>query len=116
VPDVANGQVERRDFLAEVRGWLGIRHDDRPLVPPEVHALAQAHNELVCANAYFDCVSDPELVDHAVYMLGAAQKKYSYLLSRARQNNVKISRLDCLFADDETRYTPSAHNQETERV
>jgi len=103
---VANGEVERPNLLAEIRGWLGIQRDKKPLVPPEVHALEQARSELVCAAAYFDCVSEPELVDHAVYVLGAAQKKYSYLLSKAKENNIRISRLDCLFEEDGKRGAP----------
>ncbi|MDP2859850.1 MAG: DUF2508 family protein [Bacillota bacterium] len=97
---MASGQLERLNLLAEIRGWLGIPRDKKPLVPPEVHALEQAHTELVCAVAYFDCVTEPELVDHAVYMLGAAQKKYSYLLSKAKENNIRVSGLDCLFRED----------------
>ncbi len=91
--------IQGSNLLADIRERLGIHRDRKPLVPPEVYALDQAHNELLCAMAYFDCVSEPELVDHAVYMLGAAQKKYSYMLSKAKENNIRISGLDCLFKD-----------------
>jgi len=37
------------------------------------------------ARAYFNSVTDPELVDHAIYALGAAEKRYVYLLKKARE-------------------------------
>lgn len=45
----------------------------------------QAKRELEAVQAYFQSVSDPDLVDHACYLLEAAQKRYSYALRLARQ-------------------------------
>lgn len=56
---------------------------------PSLDALVwQAQRELEAARAYFESVSDPELVDHACYLLEAAQKRYSYLLRLARQGRL----------------------------
>jgi len=104
---VVGGQIEQPNLLAAIMERLGMQRKRKPLVPPEVHALEQARNELVCAVAYFDCVSEPELVDHAVYMLGASQKKYSYMIARAKENNIRISGLDCLFKEEIARSTAS---------
>ena len=38
------------------------------------------------ATAYFESVSDPELVDYAVYGMEAAKKRYIYLLRNAGHN------------------------------
>lgn len=38
------------------------------------------------AAAYFESVSDPELVDYAVYDMEAAKKRYIYLLRNADRN------------------------------
>ncbi|HWR22609.1 MAG TPA: DUF2508 family protein [Feifaniaceae bacterium] len=38
------------------------------------------------AAAYFESVSDPELVDYAVYDMEAAKKRYIYLLRNAGRN------------------------------
>ncbi len=38
------------------------------------------------ATAYFESVSDPELVDYAVYDMEAAKKRYIYLLRNADRN------------------------------
>lgn len=47
-------------------------------------AVEEARLEWKNAHSYFQNVSDPELVDHAVHLLAAAEKKYSYLLHRMR--------------------------------
>jgi ABC-type nitrate/sulfonate/bicarbonate transport system substrate-binding protein len=39
------------------------------------------------ARAYFNTVTEPELVDHAIYTLGAAEKRYVYLLKKAREEH-----------------------------
>ncbi|RQD73253.1 MAG: DUF2508 family protein [Candidatus Syntrophonatronum acetioxidans] len=47
--------------------------------------IEQARLEWKRAEEFFNWVEDPELVDHAVYALGAAEKKYTYLLKKARK-------------------------------
>jgi len=44
----------------------------------------RAHREWVSAQQYFQSVSEPELVDHAIYLLEAAERKYMYLLNQMR--------------------------------
>ncbi len=39
---------------------------------------------------YFENVSDPDLVDHAIHSMDAAQKRYMYLLRQARESHVKV--------------------------
>ncbi len=51
----------------------------------EIHGAWQ---EWVRAINYFQVVKDPLLVDHAVFMLGAAEAKYTYLLRRAKAQAV----------------------------
>jgi len=52
---------------------------------PDLRDLVnQARKEWVSARSYFENVSDPELVDHAIHLVTAAEKKYMYLLRRAR--------------------------------
>lgn len=45
-----------------------------------------AHREWQAAQQYFQMVSEPELVDHAIYTLEAAQRKYVYLFRRLRDH------------------------------
>jgi hypothetical protein len=53
-----------------------------------VTLVDKAHREWMQAKAYFEEVDDPDLVDHAIYAMEAAEKKYIYLLKLARKENV----------------------------
>jgi len=48
--------------------------------PKLENKIEEARVEWKKARKYFDIVSDPDLVDHAIYLLGAAERKYEYLL------------------------------------
>ena len=51
-------------------------------------AIEEARRDWQHAMAYFQGVSEPELVDHAVLVLEAARRKYMYLVKQARQEEV----------------------------
>jgi hypothetical protein len=52
-------------------------------------AIEKARRELKAAQTFFDSVSDPDMVDHAVYTMQAAERKYAYLLKYARQKGYR---------------------------
>jgi len=54
-----------------------------------LRAINQAHAEWVNAQNYFNSVSEPELVDYAIYNLEAARKKYMYMLKQARLRGIE---------------------------
>lgn len=68
--------------LLERRGAGGRAYAPRPDLHGQVEA---ALVELHAAQDYFQCVSDPELVDHAIFQLEAAQRKYMYLLKQSQR-------------------------------
>lgn len=47
--------------------------------------VERAHKEWVQAKCFFDEVNDPELIDHAIYAMEAAERKYIYLLKLAQK-------------------------------
>jgi len=51
--------------------------------------IREAHREWMDALAYFDRVAEPDLVDYAIYRLGAAENRYRCLLRRARSQGQK---------------------------
>lgn len=55
--------------------------------------LEQARHEWLSAQNYYNNVSDADLVDYAAYLIQAAEKKYTYLLKRARHEGLKSSQL-----------------------
>ena len=57
-------------------------------LPSLVESIEQARGEWLSSRAYFEAVSDPDLVDHAIYMMEAAEKRYIYLLKKAREANI----------------------------
>lgn len=57
----------------------------RRAIPEWVDEVEEARRELLAARAYFENVTEPALVDHAIAVLDAAEKKYVYLLRRARR-------------------------------
>lgn len=48
-------------------------------------AIEKARQEWLSARSYFDNVTDPDLIDHAIYCVEAAERKYMYLLKQAKK-------------------------------
>lgn len=57
---------------------------------PEI--IEQARREWQDAQAYYNTVTDTDLIDHAVYRIQAAEKRYVYLMKKARQEGIVYSR------------------------
>lgn len=53
--------------------------------------LSQAKTEWEAARILFDTVTDPDMVDAAIHMVAAAEKKYSYLLRLAKSEGVQVA-------------------------
>lgn len=51
--------------------------------------IDEAYQEWVDAQNYFDNVTEPGLVDHASYLLRAAESKYMYLLNEAKKSSIR---------------------------
>jgi hypothetical protein len=59
--------------------------------------VAEAKRDWQSAMDYFNHVTDPDLVDHAIHAMEAAERKYTYLLKKARQEGYRLPvRLDAL--------------------
>lgn len=68
----------------------------RPPTPEQISlaaAVERARQEWLTARAYFDTVTDPRLVDYAIYSIGAAEKRYMFLLDEARRQGVRVDPL-----------------------
>lgn|GEM_PF-2359421 len=71
------------------QGWLGRQtlavrraREEETILRQQMEA---ARREWDAAEHYFQAVVDPELVDHAIYTVEAAKRKYLYLYRRLRQ-------------------------------
>lgn len=83
------------------RIWGLFRLDDPQAgtikAPDMIESLEKARRDWHYAKTYFNCVSDPDLIDHAIFYMSATEKKYVYLLKKAREKGINI---DCFsFAD-----------------
>lgn len=88
-----NGHIWRKAFC---KIWGLFRLDD-PLLgevtaPDIMENLEIARREWQYAEAYFNSVQDPDLIDHAIFYMGATEKKYTYLLKKAKEKGVNIER------------------------
>lgn len=54
-------------------------------------AINRAHEEWKSAEQFFHTVSDPDLIDHAIYRLEAAKSHYMYLLKLAKREGIKAN-------------------------
>ncbi|WP_243832488.1 DUF2508 family protein [Orenia marismortui] len=50
------------------------------------YQIEEAREEWQEARKYFNSVSDPDLIDHAIYLLEAAESRYSYLVKRKKEH------------------------------
>lgn len=51
-------------------------------------AVAQAKQEWLSVFSYFNNATDPELIDHAILLLEAAERKYMFLLNEAKDKGL----------------------------
>jgi hypothetical protein len=59
---------------------------EEPLVRALKEQVEVAKRELQAAEQYFQAVSEPELIDHAIFAVEAARRKYHYLFRRLRES------------------------------
>ena len=86
---------KRQDWRLIMRKIWGVfRLDDSRLgslkVPDMLENLEGARREWQHAKAYFNSVLDPDLIDHAIFYMGATEKKYIYLLKQAKENGINV--------------------------
>jgi hypothetical protein len=56
-----------------------------------IKAIEEAREELYRARQYFEMVTDPQLVDYAIYMEQAAKSRFTYLINQAKEDGIKLN-------------------------
>ena len=82
--------------LQESFRWNNNRIGSEPM-PSLVDLLEQAQAEWRFAKLYFNSVTEPDLIDHAIFYMDATEKKYVYLLKKARSAGISVE--GCSFAE-----------------
>ncbi|EOD00575.1 DUF2508 family protein [Caldisalinibacter kiritimatiensis] len=77
-----------KEFIVNIRNKIINQEKDTDLL----NKLKEAHTEWVNAELYFKSVTDPDLIDYAVFNIEAARKKYIYLLKQARKEGLEINK------------------------
>lgn len=73
--------------------WLFVNPDESfvereaPDKDAIIVAVDEAKQNWLTAKAFFNCITDPDLIDYAVYALEAAERKYMYLLKQLKTNS-----------------------------
>ncbi|MFZ5967193.1 MAG: YaaL family protein [Bacillota bacterium] len=75
------------NFYARIVNGEDFRSEEDKMVD----TIRSAHEEWRNAEAYFESVTDPDLVDYAIYRVEAARTRYTYLMKLAREMNVKVN-------------------------
>lgn len=76
-------------FFGGLKSKMKPNADKEHQYEEKMKVLKNAHKEWRQAELYFQNVTDPELIDHAIYNMEAAKKKYFYLLNQIRSNDSK---------------------------
>jgi hypothetical protein len=71
-----------------------ILEDNVGQVPTLVELIEKAKEEWQDAKKLFDEVTDPDLIDHAIYRIESAEKKYMYLLKLANNEKITNSKIE----------------------
>ncbi|HLR21514.1 MAG TPA: DUF2508 family protein [Tissierellaceae bacterium] len=50
-----------------------------------IRSAKEAHKEWLAKEEYFNDVTDPDLVDFAIYDIEASKRKYTYLLKKVKK-------------------------------
>jgi hypothetical protein len=81
-----------RGIWAGIAGAFSWSNDqlERQKNPGLLENLEIACRDWKYAKLYFNCVTDNDLIDHAIYNMDAMEKKYMYLLKRAREEGLNI--------------------------
>jgi len=80
------------ETLQKIQAHLKFGESIEPkTLPPLAIVVEDARREWLNAQYYYNTVSDQDLVDHAVYLMQATERKYMYLLKQARHAGVVYS-------------------------
>lgn len=65
-----------------------VLNEDMQEAPSLVEMVQKAREEWLDAKRFFEEVTDPMLIDHAIYRMESAEKRYTYLLRIASEEKV----------------------------
>lgn len=76
-----------QEIVLKAEEWLQRKDGPSGELVSDVEA---ARRHWLSTKAYFDSVTDPDLIDHAIYAMVAAERRYVYLLRTAKERGVSL--------------------------
>ncbi|HWR07967.1 YaaL family protein [Sporomusa sp.] len=58
-------------------------------IPGLAEVVDQARRDWLYAQTYYNSVTDSDLIDYAIYLSKAYERRYMYLLRKARQEGIR---------------------------
>lgn len=83
--NTANGLLNSLNNIYEKLVYGEVKTEDDQILD----SIRLAHEEWKNAEKYFENVTDPDLIDHAIYRIEAARTRYTYLLKLAREMGIQ---------------------------
>ena len=80
-------------YLSRIAAQDAVHHAFRTVL------VDQARREWQAARSLFENVSEPELIDHAIHRMTAAERRYMFLVREARRSGITEDDLGRLLAD-----------------
>lgn len=77
------------DVMGEFYSRYIVGEDMRTEEDKMLDNIRSAHEEWRNAESFFQNVTDPDLVDHAIYRVEAARTRYTYLMKQAREMGIR---------------------------
>lgn len=92
--DLATRKPKKQKQLGSLMNYLfnnlqgtGVMDEDEEFI----RIISIARQEMLDAQCYFDNVTAPELVDHAIYKMEATKAQYVYLLRLAKDKGLRVN-------------------------
>lgn len=79
--------MNRKNIIQYIMGVNKINTEEFEII----EAIEETKIELESARSIFDNVRDPKLIEVAIYAEEVAKKRYEYLLSLAKERNIRVS-------------------------
>lgn len=84
-------KIDERQNAGRLKNWkenmLAFLQEKKIIHPREDkldREIREARKEWNSAKKYFNSVTDPDLIDYAIYLIEAAEAKYSFLLKQKK--------------------------------
>ncbi|MGL5151782.1 MAG: YaaL family protein [Clostridium sp.] len=78
-----------KDNIINILTNVAEEFDDNEGILEEIE---KAKLEMEAARSFFENVSEPKLIDVAIYTEEVAKRRYDYLISIARKNNIRVTK------------------------